>query len=50
LIKKWSINYQIDHIIPVSKWWLHTSKNIQLLCRYCNNVKSNKIIEDIFFK
>ena len=49
LIKKWKVNYHIDHIIPISKWWLHTASNIQLLCKNCNSSKNNRTINDIFF-
>jgi 5-methylcytosine-specific restriction endonuclease McrA len=37
-------NYHIDHIYPISKWWLHSIDNIQILCPSCNMKKSNKII------
>lgn len=36
--------YHIDHIYPLSKWWLHTASNIQILCRHCNLCKWNKIL------
>lgn len=35
----------IDHIKPLSKGGLHSWDNIQLTCRHCNSVKSDK--EDI---
>lgn len=38
-----TIKYHIDHIYPLSKWWLHTANNIQLLCKHCNLSKWNKI-------
>ena len=39
-------NYpSIDHIKPLSKGGLHSWDNIQLTCRHCNSVKSDK--EDI---
>lgn len=28
--------YTLDHCKPLSKWWEHTIKNIQLMCRTCN--------------
>lgn len=31
----------IDHIKPISKWWIHWIKNIQWLCCECNLRKSN---------
>lgn len=34
----------IDHILPLSKWWIHTIKNIQWLCCKCNLKKSNNIM------
>lgn len=34
----------LDHIIPLSKWWIHTINNIQWLCCKCNLEKSNKLI------
>lgn len=41
LIKNW---YHIDHIIPLSKWWLHSIENIQLLAPKINISKWNKIL------
>ena len=35
--------YHLDHIIPLSKWWLHTILNVQRLCQKCNIVKQDKI-------
>lgn len=37
------IEYHLDHIYPLSKWWEHKKDNIQFLCRQCNILKSNKI-------
>jgi len=37
------IEYHLDHIYPLSKWWVHTKSNIQFLCRKCNILKSNKL-------
>lgn len=34
----------LDHIIPISKWGVHSITNIQRLCRTCNLKKSDKII------
>lgn len=34
---------QLDHIIPFSKGGATTFENLQLLCRTCNNKKSNNI-------
>ena len=33
----------LDHVIPLSKWWLHTISNLQWLCPKCNMKKSNKL-------
>lgn len=35
---------ELDHIIPMSKGGSHTLSNVQLLCRKCNNIKSDKLI------
>ena len=44
-------NIEIDHIIPISKWWNHTKENLQPLCRNCNAKKNNKIlINNILYK
>lgn len=32
---------EIDHILPVSKWWKTIEKNLQTLCFPCNRGKSN---------
>lgn len=32
----------IDHIVPLSKGGYHEWDNVQLLCRHCNDKKSNK--------
>lgn len=36
-------NLQVDHIHPVSKGGLTVKDNLQVLCRKCNQQKSNKI-------
>lgn len=36
---KYSVH--LDHIIPISKWWLNTIWNVQYLCSKCNLSKSN---------
>ena len=36
-------NYHIDHIYPLSKWWIHWISNIQLLCPTCNMKKGDRI-------
>ena len=33
----------LDHIYPISRWWLHTISNLQWLCITCNLSKSNKL-------
>jgi 5-methylcytosine-specific restriction endonuclease McrA len=35
---------ELDHVIPLSKGGAHTYENTQLLCRGCNNFKSDKIL------
>lgn len=32
----------LDHIIPISKWWIHSIFNVQRLCAKCNLEKSSK--------
>ena len=34
----------LDHVYPLSRWWLHTISNLQWLCISCNLSKSNKLI------
>lgn len=36
----------LDHIIPKSKGGSHTYDNVTLLCRSCNIIKSDKILND----
>ena len=36
--------FELDHIIPLSKWWLHTISNIQLTTMVANRSKWNKIL------
>lgn len=33
----------LDHIIPLSKWWIHSISNVQWLCCRCNLKKWSKI-------
>lgn len=35
---------ELDHIVPLSRGGEHSYRNTQLLCRSCNQIKSNKII------
>jgi len=42
-IKDRSIRH-LDHIYPLSKWWIHSINNVQWLCCKCNLEKYNKII------
>jgi 5-methylcytosine-specific restriction endonuclease McrA len=41
-----SINYHIDHIIPLTKKGFHIIENIQLLCPTCNLSKNKKTNEE----
>lgn len=45
---KYSVH--IDHIIPISKWWLNSLSNIQYLCSKCNLSKWNNIYAQIIRK
>lgn len=36
-------NYHLDHIIPISKWWIHSIHNVQYLCAWCNLSKWAKM-------
>jgi hypothetical protein len=38
---------ELDHIIPISKGGKHSYSNTQLLCRQCNQDKSDKIFPNI---
>jgi hypothetical protein len=33
----------LDHIYPLSKWWLHTISNLQWLCVKCNLSKGDSV-------
>jgi len=37
------IDYHIDHIVPLIKWWEHSIYNCQILCPTCNMQKSDKL-------
>lgn len=34
----------LDHIVPISKWWMHSIYNVQWLCVKCNLFKWNRFI------
>lgn len=34
----------LDHIYPLSRWWLHTLINLQWLCVTCNLKKWNRLL------
>ncbi len=34
---------EFDHIIPLSRGGANTANNIQILCRRCNSLKSDRI-------
>jgi len=36
----------VDHIVPLSKSGTEDFKNLQLLCRKCNNIKGDTILDD----
>lgn len=37
------IRKELDHIMPLSKWWKHSIFNVQRLCKNCNLKKSAKL-------
>lgn len=41
--KNWRNIYELDHIIPIAKWWPHSIYNVQWLCNTCNVFKSDKL-------
>lgn len=38
--------YDIDHIVPLSRGGTNWPDNLQILCRYCNRSKGSKLPED----
>jgi len=42
--ENWDLHYEIDHIIPVWEWWIHSESNIQLLLPSVHRIKTNKEI------
>lgn len=40
-----SDNWQVDHIIPLSKGGEHSYRNVQLAHAFCNQSKGSKVIE-----
>lgn len=37
---------ELDHIVPLSRGGAHSYANTQLLCRLCNSLKSNNIVNN----
>ena len=37
------VKKNLDHIIPLSKWWLHSIFNVQWLCERCNKSKHDSL-------
>ena len=41
------VDYEIDHIVPLSRGGTHTQDNLQLAHSPCNNTKNNKLMEEL---
>ncbi|MCC7107614.1 MAG: HNH endonuclease [Chloroflexi bacterium] len=37
---------EVDHIVPVAKGGAHTMDNLQCLCRTCNALKSDMLMDE----
>ncbi len=35
-------NLEIDHILPVFRWWRNVDDNLRVLCRQCNTIHKNE--------
>jgi len=40
---KW-VKLEVDHIVPVSKWWTNDIENLSCACFSCNRWKSNDVL------
>lgn len=36
-------SFHLDHVIPVARWWKHTSDNLVVSCKECNLWRRKKI-------
>jgi 5-methylcytosine-specific restriction endonuclease McrA len=44
--KPFNGNYEIDHVVPISRGGPDCLRNLVLACRFCNNSKHNKMGEE----
>lgn len=48
--KEWTHQLTLDHIIPVTAWWLNSFSNLVVACNKCNSKLSDRLFPNYISK